>query len=243
MPAAQAIETETCTPTHDAYNAAVNHFAAANTLGQKYILLMTDGQPTVTEGCYRSLGQCSAESAGDGAMNDVINAVAAAYQDQQIKTFILGSPGSEVHSETGLDNRWWLSQAAEQGMTSPGNCSHTAEPYCHFDMTVEQDFAQGLNEALAAIIGMVAQCEYALPSAPPGESLDTNAIHLVIAAGGTDMIEVYRAPTSECSHGWYLDGDRVRLCPATCEVVQADALMELQWLFNCGAATIEPPVT
>lgn len=241
--AIEAIQTQTCTPTHDAYNAAVTHVAAADTAGQQYILLMTDGVPTILEGCDRGGGGCSAAYAGEQAMYDVMDAVGAAYNEHNIKTFILGSPGSEKHSDTGEDTRWWLSQAAELGGTSPGNCSHTAEPYCHFDMSVETEFANGLNRALGEIIGMVAQCEYSIPAPPPGEVLDSSAIHLVLAGGGTDLVEIYRSPTSDCQHGWYLDGNRVKLCSASCDVVQADALMELQWLFGCGAEPLEPIIT
>src|SRR5690606_24939330 len=97
LEALDAIETETCTPTDDAYNIAVEAFAQQSTSGQKYMLLMTDGQPTITRGCYPGDGSCGAAVAGDGAMQDVIDSVAAAREDHDIKTFILGSPGSEEH--------------------------------------------------------------------------------------------------------------------------------------------------
>ncbi len=244
--ALNAIETEMCTPTHDAYNAAVEAFAAQSTSGQKYILLMTDGQPTIRAGCGNQDGNCSAAIAGPTAEAEVVAAIAAARQEKNIKTFILGSPGSEEHTETRLDNRWWLSEATEAGDTMPTvrACSHTGEPYCHYDMTVETNFADGLNSALADIVGQVAQCDYSIPPPSDGsQQVDRTAIHLVLVANGADYVEVYQAPSSECVHGWYLDGDRVKLCPATCEIVQADPLMELQWLFGCSGISIDAPVT
>ncbi len=246
LAALEQIETETCTPTYDAYTIALNHFLQVESPGQKYMLLMTDGQPTIRPGCLPGDGTCSASVAGDTAMDEVIQAVKSA-RDQGVMTFILGSPGSEEHMETGLDNRWWLSQAAEVGGTAKGNCSHSADPYCHYDMTVVNDFAAGLADAMGQILGQVANCDYAIPPPDPGQLIDLSAIHLVLVSGGVDYIEVYQSASAECTHGWYLqevDGQpRVRLCSATCDIVQADPLMELQWLFGCGRMTIGEDIT
>lgn len=240
--ALNSIETEMCTPTYDAYRIALERVNASNAHGQKYMLLMTDGQPTLSAGCYPNSGSCLGNWQLDGLEQEVIDIIRAAHEEDDVKTFVLGSPGSEMHSITGLDNRWWLSQAAEYGGTSPGNCSHQAEPYCHFDMSVENDFAEGLTRAMTQIIGQVAQCDYTIPPPEGDQAIDLAAIHLVLVAGGTGYIEIYQSASGDCTHGWYLDrsGDepRVKLCSATCEVVHSDPLMELQWLFGCGNAPI-----
>jgi hypothetical protein len=235
--ALNAIQTHTCTPTHDAYALAVEAYAATPTSGQKYILLMTDGAPTLLRNCED--GSCVDRV---GAEQPVIDEVANALATYGIRTFVLGSPGSETHAYTGLDNRWWLSQAAEAGGTSPGNCSHTAEPYCHFDMTQATDFGAALQTALSQIVGMVVRCDYTLPAPPPGETLDTNAINMILWPNGVDAYMVLRAPDASCVRGWYLDPatQEVRLCSETCDLAQSDPAAQLELMFGCASQTFVP---
>ncbi len=231
-----SIETETCTPTHDAYMVAVEAYAAAaSVVGQKYILLMTDGTPTLTLGCEP--GQCAA---GDGYEQPVIDEIARAYNENNIKTFVLGSPGSEEHMDTGLDNRWWLSQAAEAGGTSPGNCSHDGEPYCHFDMTQASDFTSALRSALETIAGKVVSCDYSLPLPPGDQELDTTAINMFVWPGNAEPIQILRSMDPACDQGWYMDEatGHVSLCPGSCALVQSDPQLRLELMFGCTSEQI-----
>ena len=83
---------------------------------------------------------------------------AASALARGMKTFVIGSPGSE-------DARRSLSQMAEAGGTATEGCSHTGSPfYCHFDMTEEADFAVALRDALASISGLALSCAYDIPS-------------------------------------------------------------------------------
>ncbi|MBN2193856.1 MAG: VWA domain-containing protein [Polyangiaceae bacterium] len=228
------VETNQCTPTHDAYNAAIENFRNSTTNGEKYILLMTDGQPTLYQGCEP--GNCNAAETPDSEQ-PVIDAVAAAWTNDDIKTFVLGCPGSEAHSVTGLDNRWWLSQAAEVGQTAAQPCSHTAEPYCHFDMTTGGSFAEELQAVLATIVGQVVSCDYNLPPPPPGENIDTNAINFILRPSTTPPLLLVRMQDPSCTQGWYLDPttQKVRLCSDTCEMIQADSLARTNLYFGCDS--------
>lgn len=235
----RAVETQTCTPTHDAYLTAVTDFASAEVPGTKYVLLMTDGQPTYNLGCSPS-GQCGASAAGPDAEQAVIAEIQNAASIG-IKTFILGSPGSEMHTETGLDNRWWLSQAAEVGGTSIGNCSHSAEPYCHFDMTTQSDFATALNQALSRVFGEIVRCDYAVQHPDdPDQQVNLDQINLFIRAQGAQPLQLFRQQSSSCAHGWYLDeaAREVKLCPGTCEIVKYDARAELELYFGCDSTYV-----
>ncbi len=98
--ALNAVETNRCTPTHDAYATAVSAMASAQATGQKYILLMTDGQPTLTLGCEP--GSCTRDM--ENGEEPVINAIAEAWTTHSIKTFVLGSPGSGYG--TAVSNAW-----------------------------------------------------------------------------------------------------------------------------------------
>ena len=231
--ALNAVQTNRCTPTHDAYASAVAEFSTAQATGQKYILLMTDGQPTLTLGCEP--GNCSANM--ENGEQPVIDAISDAWTTHSIKTFVLGSPGSEVHSATGLDNRWWLSQAAEAGQTAKDVCSHDAEPYCHFDMTTGENFAEELRDALVAIVGQVVSCDYSLPAPPGGQTLDLSAINMILRPTNSAPLLIGRSSDPECEQGWYLDlaSESVRLCSATCEAIQSDAGASAELLFGCDS--------
>ncbi len=246
-----AIETETCTPTHDAYTVARADFAATPAAGQKYLLLMTDGQPTYTLNCQGPPD--NPEGCGSGvdtpqgtfpSEEAIIAEITSAYQEDNIKTFVLGSPGSEEHMETGLDNRWWLSQAAEAGGTSPGNCSHDGPNYCHFDMTQSPDFSQALRDALGTIVGQVLACEYEVPAAGEGEIVDLNEINMVIWPGGANPIRILRNNEPDCEQGWYVDSSsgeaRVLLCSRTCLLAQSDPQARLELLFGCESEIMVP---
>jgi hypothetical protein len=168
----------------------------------------------------------------------VIAEIRSARQEDNIKTFVLGSPGSEEHMETGLDNRWWLSQAAEEGGTSPGNCDHdpgTPEPFCHFDMTTSDDFAASLREALGSIVGQLLACDYEVPLAPGDLTVDLDQIAMVLWPGGANPIQILRNNEPNCEQGWYLDAtsDRVLLCETTCDIVQSDPQARIELLFGC----------
>ena len=249
-----AIETETCTPTHDAYTVARADFAATPAAGQKYLLLMTDGQPTYTLGCYGPPD--NPERCGSGvdtpegtfpSEEAIIDEITSAFQEDNIKTFVLGSPGSEQHMETGLDNRWWLSEAAVAGGTSPGNCDHdpnTAQPFCHFDMTESPNFSEALRDALGTIVGQVLACDYEVPLPPDDQVVDLDEVNLVLWPGGADPIQILRNNEADCEQGWYVDESsdpaRVLLCSRTCELVQSDPQARLELLFGCEEPIIVP---
>ena len=156
---------------------------------------------------------------------------------------MVGCPGSEGHSVTGLDNRWWLSQAAEAGGTAGLNCSHDAEPYCHFDMTGPGvNFGDMLRNSLQDIVGQVVSCEYSMPTPPPGESLDLDLINLVVRPDGADPVLLIRQQDSDCTEGWFLNTatQQVQFCSDSCALVQSDPLAQAELLFGC-ASVIDIP--
>src|SRR5690606_30076251 len=99
-------EPDGSTPTHDAYKHALdNSMRVTNVPGSRYMLLITDGVPTYALQCV-----------GSGFPNDpsptepIVDEIAAAAADG-IKTFIVGSPGSE-NDGNGGDARPWMSRGA-----------------------------------------------------------------------------------------------------------------------------------
>ncbi len=226
-----------CTPTHGAFMYALEHGLRATSYpGDKYILLITDGQPTLTIDC---MGSCNPRDPVDE--EPIIEAIEAAFTADRTRTFVIGSPGSEENETTGEDVRAWLSHAAVAGGTAPEVCQvNGPEDFCHFDLSVVEDFGQGLRDALARITGAIVQCSYDIPPPPPGETVDPRAVNLIVSpSDGTNLLMLPAADGS-CTEGWYYDGNRVTLCPDTCARVQSDSGASLKLLFGCATGTDDP---
>ncbi|HOU89388.1 MAG TPA: vWA domain-containing protein [Polyangiaceae bacterium] len=232
-----------CTPTHGAYVWGLNQAlrTATSAPGQKNMLLITDGQPTLTIDCAvgPNGGSCSPANPTD---KDAIQAeIATALATDGTKTWIIGSPGSEQNETTGEDVREWLSVAAELGGTATAGCDHdlgSAAPFCHFDMSVEPDFAAGLSAALASITGTMIGCEYDIPLPPADQVINRDEVNLVVTNGAGQSFLIKRASDPGCDQGWYYEGDRVILCGQTCADVENDVGASLDLTFGCASNEI-----
>jgi len=213
------------TPTHGAYNFGVEQLQATTLEGPRFLLLITDGIPTYTLSC-----------GGDGRKRvdgaPLIEAVKARFSDSQIRTFVIGSPGSE-------DARDELSEMASVGGTASPGCAVGGPAFCHFDMTSEPDFSVALNRTLAEITKSTLACSYAVPTPPGGLHLDFNDASVVVQSAGSDVREFARA-AGDCAAGWQYSADRtsIQLCPATCSelqgLLQQDPALEVSVKFGCS---------
>jgi hypothetical protein len=218
------------TPTHDAYLIALRELARTSVPGRKYVVLMTDGQPTFDKNC---VGTGQADYPADKAA--IIQEIAAARAGG-VGTFMIGAPGSEQTTTVGQDARPWLSRAAEAGGTALAVCSHSGPTFCHFDMVVQRDFGVGLREALTEIAGRVVDCAFELPQPPLGEVLDRNRVNVVFTTHDGTAFLISRDDSATCDDGWRYSGDgkRIVLCAAACDFVQADVGGQLDLLFGCA---------
>jgi hypothetical protein len=213
------------TPTHDAYAYAVQDLNAAVTVGARFGVLITDGIPTFSLGC---------DSSGRGQNNAVDSGPLVTEAAQSlalgVKTFVIGSPGSEGAREN-------LSRMAEAGGTAAPGCSHTGPRYCHFDMTGAQDFALALADALGKIAGLALGCNYEIPAAPDGAQLDPDRVDVAFHASGVPEEPILRSSGASCSDGWQYspDGKQVVLCGSTCERVR-ERRGSLTLEFGCAAS-------
>jgi hypothetical protein len=217
------------TPTHDAYSFALEALRQSDAIGTRYMLLITDGQPTFSEGCLGT-GMTS-----QPVPEQPIVAEIEAARQEGIRTFVIGSPGSEENVSTGADARPWLSEAARAGDTAADSCNDTGPTFCHFDMTQEDDFGAALRAGLAKISGSIVSCLYDLPVAPMGQTLVEGNVNVVHTPGGGDPALIPYESPSTCNDGWTYSDDRqqVILCEAACNRVQADAQSRLELLFGC----------
>jgi|SRR5688572_25878051 hypothetical protein len=223
------------TPTYDAYDIALNEsLLPARFGGQKFMLLITDGEPTVQ-------GQCWTESGGiNGGVDPqpIVDMIERAATDEDVKTFLIGVPGSE-------SNRRWMSEAAILGGTAPAGCSVDGGPngnaYCHFDMTTAPDFAAALRAGLNTVLGVVSPCSFSFAEPPNGMMIDPTKINVLLNDGEEDTL-IVRDDVDDCTEGWQLTSDnKILLCSDTCERVQSNPGITVDLTFGCKSFR-EPPI-
>jgi hypothetical protein len=207
------------TPTHAAYAFGLNELNATDRPGAKFMLLITDGIPTFTLECAGN-----GRERVDGA--PLVAAVAAAAS-ADVRTFVIGAPGSEEAREE-------LSQMASGGQTARVPCSNDGSPFCHFDMTEEPDFADALSRALGEITTMTLGCDYAVPPPPPGLQLKLNELRVWFEDSAGTVTEFSADTSGDCASGWQIssDGRTLHLCPSACDLVQSGISAE-------GAARVQ----
>jgi len=219
------------TPTHDAYDyALVNGMQASRLTGNRFMLLITDGAPTLGKNCQGG-GLPDTPAPTDPIVAEVL----AARQDG-VRSFLIGSPGSE--SVNGMDVRPWLSQAAAMGATAPSGCSINGPDFCHIDLSQNADFASALNAALARILGLITSCTFDVPAqGRDGETVNRNQINVVYTPGdGSEEQLIGRNDAAGCEDGWQFDADgSIVLCSNTCFLAQNDPAGKVELLFGCDS--------
>jgi len=217
------------TPTHDAMVFALDNGLAAHTdPGDKVLILITDGAPAQELGC----GLVSL----DVDPQPIIDEVAAAATEG-ITTFIIGSPGSQTSmSMPPEDMRPWLSDAAIAGGTDFEGCSSAGPAFCHFDMTAAPDFGVALTAALAEIGGAVAEtCTFTAPPESGDDPLEFESTTVIMTRADQTSTLVLPDADADCAQGgWTLGAaNEVILCPATCDLFQAQAGTEVSLSIGC----------
>jgi hypothetical protein len=213
------------TPTHDAYAFALQGLEASTLPGARFAVLITDGIPTFSLGC-----DDSGRDGDDAVDSGPLVLEAAQSLSRAVKTFVIGSPGSEGAREN-------LSRMAESGGTATPGCSHDGPVYCHFDMTEAQDFATALADALGQIAGLALSCSYDIPAPPNGELLDLSKVNVLFHPTGGQQEIIPQSAGAPCAQGWQYsqDSTQVLLCGSTCDRVR-DAQGSLTLQFGCSTA-------
>jgi hypothetical protein len=90
--------------------------------------------------------------------------------------------------------------------------------------------------AEGVVSGSVVECDFPVPAAPEGQTLDRGTVEVVYtpSEGSGDQFfrEVADEPSCD-SVGFYFDGDVIRLCPDTCLRVQVDPGAAVDVRFGC----------
>lgn len=219
------------TPTLDAYTYALENVVLAPAQqafpGDPYILLITDGLPTLDLGCYNVNGSLDDSSVPSAP----IVAKVADAMSRGVKTFIIGSPGSE-------EGKSWLSAAARAGGTGTAGCSDNGPTYCHMDMTTAPDFSVALRNGLAQVMHTVSGCKYVVPteSTDGTQTVDPALISPIIQySDGSSELATADSTGACAGEGYRLNSaTELEFCPTTCARMQADGGAVIQFLFGCS---------
>jgi hypothetical protein len=79
-----------------------------------------------------------------------------------------------------------------------------------------------------------------IPAAPPGEAIDLASVRVVYTSGEESATFDQVASVADCfdAEAFYIaGGGSIVLCPAACQVVQADIAAKVEVLFDCLAVT------
>ncbi|MFO0579173.1 MAG: hypothetical protein U1A78_34670 [Polyangia bacterium] len=93
--------------------------------------------------------------------------------------------------------------------------------------------------ASGVIAGSKIDCSFPLPTPPAGDTIDPSSVGLEYTPMGTGALVTFRqvANAAACAPAsFYLERDRVVLCPDACSVVQRDARAKLQVVYSCVGA-------
>jgi hypothetical protein len=197
--------------------------------GNRYVVLITDGE----ESCG-TLGREDDPADLAAARQRLLQVEVKKARDANIRTFVIGAPGSE-------GARGFLSELAYLGGTARApDCQHGdpsgAIGNCHFDLSNEANFAAVLRKTLGEVSGQAVSCEYRTPP-------NSGTANVQISQGGARPSCVPQATTAcEASpSGWQfpkladgsVDFSRIQLCGSTCDAIKSDPTSVVDVILGC----------
>jgi hypothetical protein len=249
------------TPTFCAWDAAAKMVSAYTppvdsvyAQSQRFVVLMTDGVPTVDRDC-KTLG--SSPGGNNSITQDEYNYFASAVKDTTektgLRTFVIGVPGSDDPQGATYDPRCMLSELAEAGGTAlPAECTSTVgvgactptDPgsYCHMDLTTSADFAHSLEDVIVnRIAHSVVSCDYPIPAVRSDVYVDAKHTSVLYAASESAAPQTLTlATTAACADGDYFFVTDTRgrvttvtMCPKKCQEMQGNPNGQLKVQFVC----------
>jgi hypothetical protein len=225
-----AVQPDGATPLVGATILAYKHLheeaLAGRITGARFVVLITDGEQS--EACSEP-PRCDDKNACTEMLVDD-EVTKARGKGADIRTFVIGAPGSEP-------SRIVLSRIADHGGTAATACEADAGT-CHFDMTQSADLADGLSKALAQIGGQALSCELPLPDRM-SESFDpafVNVVHSPSIVGKPRV--VVKDDSTDCdegANGWQYapDGTHIRLCGDACAAARRDPGARIDVVLGC----------
>jgi hypothetical protein len=95
----------------------------------------------------------------------------------------------------------------------------------------------GVFQSIAdsVVSGAKVACDFAIPQPPPGETLDLATVQVNYSSMGAPVSTFNQvADATACTaNGFYVDGDKLVLCPDACATVQADPNAAIAIAYGC----------
>ncbi len=155
----------------------------------------------------------------DGSINPASNIVKTVAGT--IPTYVIG-----VGGQTGD-----LNTLASSGGTSKAFTASNSTP----SQTGKQ-----LSDALTAIRTATVSCNFDIPAAPTGQTLDYTKVNVQVTSKGTAATSPY-SPDCKDPTGWRYDNPtapkQVELCDGQCGTVKADAYSSVSLVLGCATQT------
>jgi hypothetical protein len=252
------------TPTYAAWSFAfdqITTFGLNYAGSNKYIVLLTDGVPTVEQ------DGCTLGSGNNGACPS--NCVSGANFQKQIdlivpnnvKTFFVAIPGAEDPQGADFDPLYMLSLASQAGGTANGcspvpgalqtNCNNpnggttclaSRGTYCCVDLTQASNLTAELETAITTNIvsSVKPSCSFKVPQSKDAIWVDIQHTRVdYTASTGAAPLTLTASSSATCSDGdfYYNDPNQVTellLCPQMCEILQANPTGQLNVTFECS---------
>ena len=172
--------------------------------------------------------------ASDGGANscntkidDIAAAMKTAYDSTGVLTFVVAIDAGDT-VDFGV-----LKKLATAGQTGA-------------PIDVTKDSTQ-LAAALEKIRSEVLGCDFPIPK-PMGQEFDPFKLNITLTPSGEPTKSIpYLADPSKCgtNEDWYYDNPKfptkVLLCPAVCDVLKADALAKVDFVFGCPTIDDDMP--
>jgi hypothetical protein len=203
--------------------------------GDKYVLLMTDGDPSVhTERTQVAPNIAMPEAFGVcKELADIMTAAqTAATTAPQVKTFVVGSPGVKHFGA--------MSQLAKAGGTArlptcdiSDSCNDN-DNCCYYQIG-NSNFSADLQAVLTEIAGQLATCTFAIPA---GEGdVDPDLVNVRYTVPGEDQTDLYK----DASHqdGWDYTDDthtKVEIYGEACDEIKKNTESEVTIILGCKTA-------
>ena len=191
------------TPTRLAEQAAVNYLSTLTDPNPKYILLATDGMPNCLPG-------------GSISTDDTTGAVAAVSNAQ-----IAGFPTFVV----GISSSFGAADSALSSMAVAGGVPRAASPP-YYPVSSSAELVATLN----MLVGVTANCEYAVPN-PPTSDGTTSRADILVRGDGTGI-----ARDQSHVNGWDYTSSAmtsIALYGTPCNAVKAGTIQTITIVFRC----------
>jgi len=213
------------TPTSGALTGAITHAQAlAKASGHRVVVVLaTDGLPS----------ECTPDDiAGVAAI-----ASGALASTPSISTFVIGVFSQDEQADAQMN----LDALAAAGGTKQA-----------FVINLAQDVTQAFLSALNAVRTAALSCEFKVPAAAAGQTLDYTRVNVQYTSGAGQTVTIGnvhdKAACDPRQGGWYYDVDpatgavpgTISICDTTCTELRADAAGQVEVLLGCKTEYIIP---